>query len=188
MHGWSFSPQFVGRSFLVISASACSVWWPRFESQCERLCLFRWILRYAALGTGCALLQCLRQLSLASLCGVVKSSTSFGRDKGGNVISAGWHVTVCDRIWHVSSCSGEAGLLTKGNRYTAFTYLIYFYCPPRDDTPYTTGPLFTYLFNPPACSTDVYESRDRWRNLLDNELHLRNEFVVKRVHKFGSTG
>ena len=40
--------------------------------------------------------------------GVTKSSTSFSWGKGGNVTSAGWQVTLCDPIWHVSSCSGEA--------------------------------------------------------------------------------
>jgi len=32
----------------------------------------------------------------------------IGRDKGGNVTSVGWQVTLCDPIWHVSSRSGEA--------------------------------------------------------------------------------
>jgi len=36
----------------------------------------------------------------------------IGCGKGGNVISAGWPVTLCDPIWHVSSHSGEACLLT----------------------------------------------------------------------------
>jgi len=36
------------------------------------------------------------------------SSTSFGWGKGGNVTSAGWQVTLCDPIWHVSPRSGEA--------------------------------------------------------------------------------
>ena len=40
--------------------------------------------------------------------GVAKSSTSFGWGNGGNVTSAGWQVTLCDPIWHVSSRSGEA--------------------------------------------------------------------------------
>ena len=40
--------------------------------------------------------------------GVAKSSTSFGWNKGWNVTSAGRQVTLCDPIWHVSSCSGEA--------------------------------------------------------------------------------
>jgi len=35
--------------------------------------------------------------------GVAQSSTSFGWDKGGNVSSAGWQVTLCDPIWHLSS-------------------------------------------------------------------------------------
>ena len=33
---------------------------------------------------------------------------------GGNVTSAGLQVTLRDPMWHGSSCSGEAGLLTKG--------------------------------------------------------------------------
>ena len=39
-------------------------------------------------------------------------STSFGRDKGGNITSVGWQVTLCDPIWHVSSSSGVATLRT----------------------------------------------------------------------------
>jgi len=37
------------------------------------------------------------------------NSTGFGRGKGGSVSSAGWQVTLCDPIRHVSSRSGEAG-------------------------------------------------------------------------------
>jgi len=42
--------------------------------------------------------------------GVAKSSrpTSFGWGKGWNVTSAGWQVTLCDPIWHVSSSSDVA--------------------------------------------------------------------------------
>jgi len=40
--------------------------------------------------------------------GVAKSSTSFGLGKGWNVTSAGWQVTLCNPIWHVSPSSGEA--------------------------------------------------------------------------------
>ena len=32
----------------------------------------------------------------------------IGWRKGGNVTSVGWHVTLCDPIWHVSSGSGMA--------------------------------------------------------------------------------
>jgi len=32
----------------------------------------------------------------------------YACDAGGNVTSAGWQVTLCDPIWHVSSRSGEA--------------------------------------------------------------------------------
>jgi len=50
----------------VVSASDCGVKGPRFESHCGRLCLSRQLMRYAALGTGCAPLpQCLDRLSLS---------------------------------------------------------------------------------------------------------------------------
>jgi len=39
---------------------------------------------------------------------VAKSSTSFGWGKCWNVTSAGWQVTLCDPIWHVSSSSRVA--------------------------------------------------------------------------------
>ena len=44
--------------------------------------------------------------------GVAYSSTSFGWGKGGNVTSAGWQVTLCDPMWHVSSRGGVATLRT----------------------------------------------------------------------------
>jgi len=53
--------------------------------------------------------------------GVAKSSTSFGWGKGGNVTSAGWQVTLCDPIWHVSPVAVMAGL--PANCYTP----LYFY-------------------------------------------------------------
>ena len=39
-----------------------------------------------------------------------KSSNCFSWGKGRNVTSARWQVTLCDPIWHVSSCNGEARL------------------------------------------------------------------------------
>ena len=54
--------------------------------------------------------------------GVAKSSTRFGWGKGGNVISAGWQVTLCDRMWHVSSRSGVATLRTA--MQLLLTYLL----------------------------------------------------------------
>ena len=45
--------------------------------------------------------------------GVEKSSTSsFGWGKGGTVTSAGWQVTLCDAVWHMSYRSGVATLRT----------------------------------------------------------------------------
>jgi len=61
---WATLP-FLGRSGLVVSASDCGVRGPRFESHRGRLCLSRQLLRYTALGTGCApLLHRLGRLSL----------------------------------------------------------------------------------------------------------------------------
>jgi len=40
---------------------------------------------------------------------VAEPTTNFGRSKGGNVTSAGWQVTPCNLMWHVSCRSGEAG-------------------------------------------------------------------------------
>ena len=45
--------------------------------------------------------------------GVAKSNTSFGWGKGGNVTSAGWQVTLCDPIWHVSSRNNNNNLICK---------------------------------------------------------------------------
>ena len=42
--------------------------------------------------------------------------------KGGNVTSAGWPVTLCDPIWHVSSRSGVATLRTA--IHLLLTYLL----------------------------------------------------------------
>ena len=45
----------------------------------------------------------LGQLSRAAPGSLNRVYTSFGWSKGGNVTSAGWQVTLCDRTWHVSS-------------------------------------------------------------------------------------
>ena len=67
---WSMKKTALGRSNLVVIASDCSVRGPRSESHCGQLCLSRWQLWYAALGTGwLPLLQCLGSLSLASVWG-----------------------------------------------------------------------------------------------------------------------
>jgi len=44
------------------------------------------------------------------LSGVAKLGTYFGWDKGGNVTSAGWQVTLRDPIWHVSSRSEQTAI------------------------------------------------------------------------------
>jgi len=65
---------------------------------------------------------------------VAKSSTSFGWGKGGNVSSAGWQVTLCDPMWHVSSRSSVATLRTA--IHLLLTYLPpCTYVPVRDINP-----------------------------------------------------
>ena len=54
--------------------------------------------------------------------GVAMSSTSFGWGKGWNVTSAGWQVTLCDPIWHVSSSSGVATLVSELLHPCYFTF------------------------------------------------------------------
>ena len=54
-----------------------------------------------------------RALNSASINKIAKSSTSFGWGEGWNVTSAGWQVTLCDPIWHVSSSSGVATLVSE---------------------------------------------------------------------------
>jgi len=63
----------------------------------------------------------LGQLSLHPS-GVAESSTSFGWGNDGNVTSAGWQVTLCDPMWHVSSRSGVATLRTA--IHLLVTYLL----------------------------------------------------------------
>jgi len=65
------------------------------------------------------------------MCGV-KSSISFGWGKGRNVASAGWQVTLCDPVWHVSSRSGEASCELL---YSVYLYLY----------PFLLDPLRTFL-------------------------------------------
>jgi len=48
----------------------------------------------------------------------------IGWDKGENVTSAGWQVTLCNSIWHTSSRSGEGLLQTAILRLPlSFTHL-----------------------------------------------------------------
>ena len=68
-YGTVSAPCFVitGRSSRVAVASDCGVRGPWFASHRGRLCLSRQLLRYTALGTGCApLLQCPGRLALPS--------------------------------------------------------------------------------------------------------------------------
>ena len=46
----------------------------------------------------------------------------IGWGKGGNVTSAGWQVTLCDPIWHVSSRSGAVLVAQTAIRFFTLPY------------------------------------------------------------------
>jgi len=56
---------------------------------------------------------------------ITKSSTSFGWGKGWNATSAGWQVTLCDPIWHVSSSSGVATSVSELPYPCYFTFTLH---------------------------------------------------------------
>ena len=64
------------------------------------------------------------RLSLASLRDRL-IDYQLGWGKGGNVTSAGWQVTLCDPVWHVSSRSGVATLRTA--IHLLLTYLLVYH-------------------------------------------------------------
>ena len=66
--------------------------------------------------------------------GVAKSSTCFGWGKGWNVTSAGWQVTLCDPIWHVSS----SGVATSVIELLYPCYFTYFTLASTDGTDWTS--------------------------------------------------
>ena len=47
----------------------------------------------------------------------------IGWGKGGNITSAGWQVTLCDPIWHVSSRSGAVLVAQTAIRFLTFPYI-----------------------------------------------------------------
>jgi len=68
-------------------------------------------------GSACSCERFLRQYRVArcidsSLRNPSSVISLISRGKGGNVTSAGWQVTLCDPIWHVSSRSGVGCLQT----------------------------------------------------------------------------
>ena len=54
--------------------------------------------------------------------GPLPGTTQVSRYQGGNVTSAGWQVTLCDPMWHVSSRSGVATVRTA--IHLLLTYLL----------------------------------------------------------------
>ena len=81
-------------------------------------------LRPATLMQGATTISRAQLLWMPIPSGVAESSTSFGWGKGGNVTSAGWQVTLCDPVWHVSSRSGVATLRTAIHLLLV-TYLLF---------------------------------------------------------------
>jgi len=53
----------------------------------------------------------------------VPALTGWG--KGGNVTSAGWQVTLCDPIWHVSSRSGRVLVAQTAIRFLTLPHLTF---------------------------------------------------------------
>jgi len=76
---------------------------------------------WAGIPSRCVTSQ-LGQLSLASLRGhLIEYQLRLGY-KGGNVTFAGWQVTLCNPMWHMSSRSGVATLRTP--IHLLLTYLL----------------------------------------------------------------
>jgi len=99
----------------VDSASVCGVRGPRFESHRERLVVFiAMATAICSLGHGLRFTAVPKSTQLCIPSGSLNRVLASAGGKGGIITSAGWQVTLFDPIWHVSSRSGEAGLLTKG--------------------------------------------------------------------------
>ena len=78
-------------------------------------------------------------------CANMTSSIKPEVPKGGNVTSAGWQVTLCDPMWHVSYRSGVATLQTAIHLLlvTYLTYQKYVCLSLRDRMSGTTNQIFT---------------------------------------------
>ena len=64
---------------------------------------------------------CLERCAGLHMAQLMPLPLTVGRN-GGNVTSAGWQVTLCDSVWHVSSRSGVATLRTA--IHLLLTYLL----------------------------------------------------------------
>ena len=75
--------------------------------------------------------------------------------EGGNVTSAGWQVTLCDPMWHVSSRSGVATLRTAIHLF--LTYLHSVTCHPAEATfpPLPQPKLVLDLATPKGCKAEL---------------------------------
>jgi len=87
--------------------------WPTLNV--ARTSLFRRFTVTNVYGTGSVKLWKIRPQN-------VRVPALIGWGKGGNVTSAGWQVTLCDPIWHVSSRSGEVLVAQTAIRFVTLPY------------------------------------------------------------------
>jgi len=99
-----------------------------------------------------------------------QSSTGFG----GNVTSAGWQVTLCDPIWHVSSRSGEA--CCKLSVYRFFTIVS---IPCRSSIGWTDG---RWFFTETSFELDFWTEQGSvlsyFRGLMGSTVLMSNFFRI----------
>jgi len=97
---------------------------------CARICISSWLTRDRAdrsARASCLLFQIAGVYNFRWTVAILRAThtyTSFGCGKGGNVTSAGWQVTLCDPMWHVSSRSGVATLRTAIHLLLTCCYLL----------------------------------------------------------------
>jgi len=91
------------------------------------------VLGWVTIFGGYTILVCNRPTRYTQTCiplGLLTSVPALtGWGKGENITSAGWQVTLCDPIWHMSSCSNEAYL------QTAIFHFLYFQFTLHTDAP-----------------------------------------------------
>ena len=111
--------------------------------------------------------------------GVAKLTTSFIWGKGGNVTSAGWQVKLWDPIWHMSSCSNKAGLLTKGKLLYCIYLLFLLLYIGKDRKHQYSQRRKKWIWLPQV-------SLSRWLNKTGAgflSAHILNDITYKLVHR-----
>jgi len=104
---------------------------------------------------------------------VTKWSASFGWGKSRNVTSAAWQVTLCDPIWHTSVCSGEAGLLIKGEPiYCSYLLLLHLLKLLLWRTAMLTDWIAVMRHLPPPVTRFHPHQLHCWTHNITRELHI----------------